>query len=170
MRLSARRQIIVMVMVLTCMGLFTASVGQASPAEQGQSQGAAIRLRAATFVPTQGQAPNIPPGLAIAGYPEGQKGYYIVQFVGPVEPAWKDEVTAEGGELLEYVPDFAFKVKMNPGQARKVEQLDSVAWVGLFHPAYKLDPATAQGATRLYKVRSNAARTWACSTASITSI
>ena len=33
---------------------------------------------------------------------------------------------------------------MNPGQARKVEQLDSVAWVGLFHPAYKLDPATAQ--------------------------
>jgi PAS domain S-box-containing protein len=50
--------------------------------------------------------------------------------------------------------DFAFKVRMNPGQARQVERLDSVAWAGLFQPAYKLSPGLAtRSETNLYRVR-----------------
>jgi len=133
------------------LALLAPSAGLASPAAQGQP--ASIRLKAATFTPARGEKPDIPPGLAIVGYAAGQRGYYLVQFRGPVEEAWKAEVEAAGGELLGYVPDFAFKVRMNPGQARKVEGLSSVAWVGLFHPAYKLSPDVARGGTRLYTVR-----------------
>ncbi len=42
------------------------------------ADGAPIRLKATTFNPVQGETPDIPPGLAIAGYPTGQRGYYVV--------------------------------------------------------------------------------------------
>ena len=126
-------------------------VSQASPPLQGPP--AAIKLKAATFTPGLGQAPAIPPGLTIAGYAQNQSGYYIVQFIGPVEQAWKDEAAALGAEFLGYIPDFAFKTRLNPAQAAQVEQLASVAWVGLFQPAYKLNPDLAREGTNLYRVR-----------------
>lgn len=138
------------VVLLTTM-LLNAGIGQASPSAQGHA--APIRLKAATFTPARGEAPAIPPGLSIAGYAAGQRGYYLVQFRGPVQQAWKDQVAALGAELLDYVPDFAFKVRMNPAQARQAERLGSVAWVGLFHPAYKLSPTLARDGTHLYTVR-----------------
>lgn len=131
--------------------LFATGIGQASPAAQAPD--AAIRLKAATFRPTRGEAPAIPPGLARAGYAEGERGYYIVQFAAPVEQAWKDQVSAAGGEVLDYIPDFAFKVRMNPAQARRVEQLSNVAWVGVFQPAYKLSPELKRNSPNLFAVR-----------------
>jgi hypothetical protein len=127
-------------------------------AQQGPPQngaGAPIRLKAATFTPTRGEQPPIPPGLAIAGYAAGERGYYLVQFSGPVLDAWKANVAATGAELIDYVPDFAFKARMSPAQAAQVARLDAVVWVGLFHPAYKLDPALpgATGGVRVYRVR-----------------
>jgi subtilisin family serine protease len=62
-------------------------------------------------------------------------------------------VAAQGGEILEYVPDFAFKVRMSPVQALRVRRLASVRWVGFFHPAYKLSPRLERGGERLYVVR-----------------
>jgi len=114
----------------------------------------AIRLSTATFRPALGERPAIPPGLSISTYPADQRGYYIVQFSGPVRDNWKASVEAEGAELLEYIPDFAFKVRMSPGQARRVEGLDDVAWVGLFQPAYKLRPGMlGEEGENLYRIR-----------------
>ena len=72
-------------------------------------------------------AVDSPSALTVSGNAPGQRGYYIVQFRGPVEQVWKDEVAALGVEVLDYIPDFAFKVRMNPGQERKVAALDTVA-------------------------------------------
>jgi hypothetical protein len=132
-----------------------ASVTLVVSAQQGPPSAAPIRLKAATFTPGRGEQPDIPPGLLIAGYAAGQRGYFIVQFAGPVMDAWKAQVAAAGVELLDYVPDFAFKARMTPEAANRVAALDSVAWVGVFHPAYKLDPALfrAGAATRAYRVR-----------------
>jgi subtilisin family serine protease len=114
----------------------------------------AIRLSNASFRPGLGERPAIPPGLSISGYAQDQLGYYIVQFDGPVRPEWKSAAEAEGAELLEYVPDFAFKTRMSPGQAKRVEALDDVVWVGLFQPAFKLRPRMLQGeGEELYRVR-----------------
>src|SRR5687768_5229539 len=126
------------------------SAQQAPPAARGN---APIRLKAATFTPGRGEQPAIPPGLTIAGYREGERGYFIVQFEGPVFESWKADVEAAGAELLDYVPDFAFKARMTPGQARQIERLGSVVWVGVFHPAYKLDPAIARDGLRPYTIR-----------------
>ena len=90
----------------------------------------------ATFRPMLGERPRLPHALTLDGYPEGTEGYYIVQFRGPVQQSWKDEVASVGAELLSYIPEFAFKVRMTPAQAREVEKLSDVGWVGIFHPAY----------------------------------
>ena len=142
-------RLVIVVLILSLLG--GAGFTPAPAAAQGVP--AAIRLKAATFVPARGEAPAIPPGLTGAGPAEGQVGYYLVQLRGPVEPAWKDAIAAAGADVLDYVPDFAFKVRMTPAQARQVERQANVAWVGLFHPAYKLSPTLARGGTRLYTVR-----------------
>ena len=129
---------------------FVVSAQQIPPAARGN---AAIRLKAATFTPGLGEQPAIPPGLAIAGYREGERGYFIVQFDGPVREQWKAEVEGAGADLLDYIPDFAFKARMTPGQARQIERLGSVTWVGVFHPAYKLDPDLARDGVRPYTIR-----------------
>ncbi|MGD9407871.1 MAG: S8 family serine peptidase [Gammaproteobacteria bacterium] len=113
-----------------------------------------IRLSTATFRPALGERPAIPPGLTIAGYEAGQRGYYIVQFSGPVAEDWKATVEAQGAEILEYIPDFAFKVRMSPGQAKRVETVESVSWVGLFQPAFKLRPGMLEReGQELYRIR-----------------
>jgi serine protease AprX len=140
-----------LVVVFTLMALLGVGIAQAMPASQGR--GAPIRLLAATFTPTRGEAPVLPPGLTIAGHAQDQRGYYLVQFAGPVEQRWQDQVTAAGGELIEYIPDFAFKVRMTPAEARQVERLADVAWVGLFQPAFKLSPDLALEGVNLFRVR-----------------
>ena len=65
-------------------------------AQQGPPSAAPIHLKAATFTPARGEQPDIPPGLTIAGYAAGERGYFIVQFAGPVMDAWKAEVAAGG--------------------------------------------------------------------------
>ncbi len=124
-----------------------------SAQQPGAESAPAIRLRGATFRPAAGEEPNIPPGLAIAGYAQAQRGYYLVQFAGPVDERWKAAVMAEGAEFLDYVPDFAFKVHMNPAEAARVADTAGVAWVGLFHPAYKLSPDVRRNGRQIYEVR-----------------
>ena len=76
-----------------------------------------------------------------------------MQFRGPVQQGWKDQLSGAGAQILAYVPDFAFKVRMTPAQAKQVQGQASVAWVGLFHPAYKLSPTLKREGTNLYSVR-----------------
>ena len=138
------------VIVLLIALFATAGLSQASPLAQPQP--ARIRLKAATFTPAAGQEPAVPAslrGVEVAG----RSGYYLVQFRGPVVQEWKAQAARLGAELLEYVPDYAFKARMTPAVAQQVRGLADVAWVGRFHPAYKLSPALKRDGMRLYKVR-----------------
>jgi subtilase family serine protease len=75
----------------------------------------------------------------------GRRGYYIVQFDGPIEGTWKAALAAAGADVLDYIPDFALKVRMNPAAARQIAGIANVAWVGPFQPAYKIAPEVAAG-------------------------
>jgi hypothetical protein len=112
-----------------------------------------LRLNATEFNPSRGEAPDIPPGLAIRGYAEGVSGYYIVQFEGPIRPEWRQALAGAGAQVLGYLPDFAFKVRMTPAQARRADAMAGVAFVGLFHPAYKFSPGLQRDGTAMYRVR-----------------
>ncbi len=90
--------------------------------------------------------PNLPSNLTITGYPKGTKGYYLVQFPGPIDYRWKEHVNELGGFVLGYQPNYAFVVRMTEAVKAKVEQLPEVRWVGLLQPAWKLFPYNLLGA------------------------
>ena len=137
--------------VLLLLMLAVPSLIQAGPLMKDHA--ARIRLGVTQFAPARGEKPTIPPGLTVSGYPAGKRGYYILQFPGPIRQDWKEQVTATGAEILHYIPDFAFKVRMTPAEARQVKELESVTWVGLYHPAYKLSQDLKRNGTHFYTVR-----------------
>jgi PKD repeat protein/subtilisin family serine protease len=135
--------------------LMLAPIATATPMAYPSNQNTAppIRLKVATFTPAYGEAANLPPGLVIAGYAQNQRGYYIVQFAGPVLAEWRVQLEAIGGEIVGYIPDFAYKVRMNPGQARQAEQLANVIAVLVYQPGFKLSPDLVLEGENLYQIR-----------------
>jgi len=103
---------------------------------------AAVHLKSGSFIPSQSQ------------FAAGSQKYFIVQFAGPVEQAWKDAVAAEGAELLAYIPDFAFKVRMNPAIASRVAGQASVSAVIAYQPEFKFGGDLKRGGElNAYRVR-----------------
>jgi hypothetical protein len=139
-----------LIVVALLISLFV-TTGLSQAGTLAQPQLARIRLKAATF--TAGQEPVLPAALRDGAEVAGLNRYYLVQSRGPVTQAWKAEVAKLGAELLDYIPDYAFKVRMTPAVAQQVRQLADVAWVGRFHPAYKLSPTLKRDGMRLYKVQ-----------------
>ncbi len=63
-----------------------------------------------------------------------------MQFSGPVEAYWLEQVAALGGEVVGYIPNNTHIVRMAPSTATAVQSLPSVRWVGPYRPAYKVAP------------------------------
>lgn len=121
--------------------IMTMLLGSMAMAPAARSD-ATVHLKGGSFIPAQ------------SNYAQGSQKYYIVQFTGPIQQAWKDAVTAEGAEILYYLPDFAFKVRMNPGIARRVERLNSVSAVVAYQPEFKFgSDLIRDGEMRLYRIR-----------------
>ena len=66
--------------------------------------------------------------------------YYIVQCTGPIQMDWKLVLEDSGVVLLEYLPDFAFLVRFEPGMKERVSSQPFVRWIGPYNPAYKIEP------------------------------
>ena len=99
-----------------------------------------IRLANYTFDPPRETAPRLmPAGLLSQDSSTEQTGYYFVQFVGAIQQQWKEAVAAAGGQMLDYIPEFAFIVAMDDAARRAVEAMDVVRWVGAYHPVYRLE-------------------------------
>ncbi|MBI5000221.1 MAG: S8 family serine peptidase [Euryarchaeota archaeon] len=102
-----------------------------------------IGLTSGSFDTRDGE-PQIPGALRISDYgPSG--GLYIVQLVGPVKAEWVEEMVALGASVHNYLPNCAYVVRMNQGVRSAVSALDFVQWVGIYQPAYKLNPGLADG-------------------------
>jgi len=65
------------------------------------------------------------------------RGYYVVQFQGPVRTTWKRQAARIGAELLDYVPRYAFTTRMTATAASQVAALPFVRWVGPFPAKWK---------------------------------
>ncbi|HEC34122.1 MAG TPA: DUF11 domain-containing protein [Chloroflexi bacterium] len=96
-----------------------------------------IRLQRATFDPLY-ETPTVPPDLALSAYPGDGSGYYLVQFHGPILPEWKEALQQKGAVVHDYVPQFAYVVRMDDAAAASIRALDEVRWVGLYQPAFRL--------------------------------
>lgn len=89
-------------------------------------------------IDTDRPGPDLPPSLTIAGYEDGQPGYYIVQFAGPIQQAWKRDLADRGVKFLSYLPNYAFVVRMTADLEGQVGMHPAVRWLGLYQPAYKI--------------------------------
>ena len=85
--------------------------------------------------------------LAIHTYAQGEKGYYIVQFDGPIRAKQKKKLKKLGAQVFDYLPDFAFIVKMNEKTRAAVESMKQVRWVGIYQPAFRIEPTLAETMT-----------------------
>ena len=102
-----------------------------------------IKLRAIDFyVYTLADSDYIlldsPKELCISSYPAEINGYYLVQFQGPINDDYKNEVKSLGGVIDGYVPEYSFIVKMSKDTKERVQNLGIVQWVGIYQPAYKI--------------------------------
>jgi len=88
------------------------------------------------------------------GAQKSSQKYFVVQFVGPIQESWKQAVKGEGAQVLDYMPDFAFKVRMNPGIANRVEGFDFVSAVTPYPSALKLGTDLKRdGELNVYRIR-----------------
>jgi hypothetical protein len=106
---------------------------------QDASPPGTIYLQAGVFDPLQSH-PDDAIVQAAQANAAGQ-GYYLVQFAGPVEAAWAEQVRMLGGHLLGYIPANTHIVRMRADDVTKVRSLPVVRWVGPYEPGYKLAPA-----------------------------
>ncbi len=106
-----------------------------------QTTSAPIYLQYAVFDPLEGE-PTIPAEQRQAIQLE-QPATYILQFTGPVLDEWKTAVAQMGVQLYGYIPDNAFIARMDAETAGVIETFTFVRWVGLYHPAYRLDQSLA---------------------------
>lgn len=149
-RATPRRRALALAACAALAGPAAAVPGLAAAAPDDPPE-APIRLVSGEFTPSD-LPPDQPRPLGIT-----ERGSYLVQFDGPVREDWKAGLTALGAQLVEYVPDFAFKVRMNPGQSVRARSLTGVRWIGRYRPEWKLTPdARAEidgGDPGVYRVR-----------------
>ncbi len=93
---------------------------------------------------TEGE-PDIDERTRYEGYSEGTLGQYIMHMYGPIKQQWRDRVEDIGVQVLSHIPNHAYRVRMTPEQAEEVSDLKFVDWMGLYHPAYKIQRGTAPG-------------------------
>ncbi|MEA2014385.1 MAG: S8 family serine peptidase, partial [Thermodesulfobacteriota bacterium] len=74
----------------------------------------------------------------IQTYEREQTGYYIVQFDGPVENSWKETLNDTGVVMFDYIPDFAFIIRMDSTEEDTVRALPHVRWLGIYQPSYRI--------------------------------
>jgi len=74
-----------------------------------------------------------------AGYRSSSpNGVYLVQFSGPVQERWVDELWKAGATVYSYIPYHSYTVRMDEKTKAKVQAMSQVAWIGTYHPAYKV--------------------------------
>jgi hypothetical protein len=92
-----------------------------------------IRLNKDVFDPLQDN-PELSGDLKISV----SQGYHIIQFMGPIHQDQRFDLEDCGAVILEYIPDYAFLVKMNHTIESRIRSIPEVRWVGLYHPGYKI--------------------------------
>uniref|UniRef100_A0A7V1EJ49 Peptidase S8/S53 domain-containing protein n=1 Tax=candidate division WOR-3 bacterium TaxID=2052148 RepID=A0A7V1EJ49_UNCW3 len=119
--LKNNRHLIMVLLVLFCVSF---------------TQGQIIRLKTYQFDPQNGE-PDMPLNLIAE---EETENYYIVQCKGPILKEWKEQLKNSGIQVLGYIPDYAYIVKMEKYQKELISQKSFINWIGLWHPAYKIHP------------------------------
>ncbi|MCE5247249.1 S8 family serine peptidase [bacterium] len=67
----------------------------------------------------------------------------VVQFAGPIQPAWRAAIDAAGLKVLDYLPDYAYVVWGDDAALGKLISAAPARWSGDYRAAWALHPAVA---------------------------
>ncbi len=95
----------------------------------------AVLLRNALIDTASGKPLNIPPHLKADGDP----GSYIVQARGPLNNAFRAQLSAAGAAVISYIPNNAYLVRVNEAGANRLRALPQTQSVLPWEPYFKLD-------------------------------
>ncbi|MCK4985366.1 MAG: S8 family serine peptidase, partial [Desulfobacterales bacterium] len=150
--------VFLLILIIVIGGLLPTTAGKKLRSERLQKKrsmvskrlkkGIRIRLAAGEFDPLMKSRPDrLAERSAAKTFAQGETGYYIVQFDGPIRAKQKKKLKKLGAQVFDYLPDFAFIVKMNDATRTAVESMKEVRWVGIYQPAYRIEPALAETMT-----------------------
>ncbi|MEO0021411.1 MAG: S8 family serine peptidase [candidate division WOR-3 bacterium] len=88
-------------------------------------------------IDTRHGEPVVPAELRATPPADGQ-AYHIIQFRGPVRRSWLEQLDRLGIKTIGYLPNYATVAKLSSNDRRVLSELEFVNWIGLFHPAYKI--------------------------------
>ncbi len=109
------------------------SLDKENKISQNQDQFLHVHLKAATFDPKLGE-PDISSELKYSHV----NGYYLVQIQGPIRSKWIDDIKTSGALILGYIPEYTYLIHMENDAKQKIEDLAFIRWIGIYHPAYKI--------------------------------
>jgi hypothetical protein len=84
------------------------------------------------------------------------KRLHLVQFAGPVQPAWRKTLLDTGAQIVNYIPHNAYLVYGDAGALARVQSLSAlptVQWDGPYLEDYKIHPAARAPGTSLFNVQ-----------------
>ncbi|MCB9849400.1 MAG: S8 family serine peptidase [Phycisphaerales bacterium] len=105
---------------------------------QEDTEGFALTLGGETFDPIE-RVPASPAGLAMSR--ASRPDLHLVQFSGPAQNDWLDELHAAGLEVVEYIAPHTYVVWGKSEQCTQAATRTPVRWSGDFAPAYRILPA-----------------------------
>ncbi|MFO7792303.1 MAG: S8 family serine peptidase [Candidatus Saliniplasma sp.] len=77
--------------------------------------------------------------------PTDNKGLYLINTLGPVNPEWRTKLEGLDIEVVDYVPDHTYKVWMEHQLSDRVDQLFFVDRVSTYPQEYKIAPDIKTG-------------------------
>ncbi|MBE7533266.1 MAG: S8 family serine peptidase [Ardenticatenaceae bacterium] len=133
---SAYKSGLFLFVIVACLLIWSAHSGRLVAQS---ATGLAVRLVVASFDPlAESPVSFLTTRWQREPYGLREKGYYIVQFNGPITARQKLELARMGVELFDYIPDFSFIARMEGQAAVNITRLPFIRWVGINHPGYRL--------------------------------
>jgi len=74
-----------------------------------------------------------------------QRSQFLIRLTGPVRSEWRSHLQDMDIDIINYVPNFAFHVRMDPGLLEEINGLKFVEWVGEYKPEYKIATDVSPG-------------------------
>ncbi len=131
----------------------TRTDGESSFLVDADASAPRLRLRVGTFDPLQHAIP-VPQGQS-RYLPTSQPALRLIQFPGPIQDAWYDEMVRAGLEIVTYVPDYAYLVWGTGDAVGRVASRSPVRWTGDYLPTYALYPGLLNSADSAIDVSVN---------------
>ena len=133
------KSIVVAVLLVGCITMawgdpLTSKVGGRSFTPPPELNARTIYFSNGISVDTREGEPALPAGYRSSA----PSGVYLVQFSGPVQESWVNDLSKAGAVVYSYFPSYSYTVRMDEKTKAKVQAMKQVVWVGVYHPAYKV--------------------------------